>query len=225
VQATAATVAANVWPAMVAVSACGVVAAFADAVTVTLPFPDPEVGETDNAAFVVDAVHEDGAHPAGVADTLTVCEPPLDVKLVAEGEIANAHALLTGEGWFIVDEEPLHAISVTAIREAANEHASFMRPLCYAHGIVRSAYRRSLQLDESARPSSRLIAPSPAPSKGAGAKRGLWRQNTVIVMVAVAPAHVAMTSASPLSTAVTRPSGVTDAISIFELTQIERVPG
>jgi len=105
-----------------------VVAAFADAVTVTLPFPDPEVGETDNAAFVVDAVHEDGAHPAGVADTFTVCEPPLDVKLVAEGEIANAHALLTGEGWFIVDEEPLHPISVTAIREAANEHASFMRP-------------------------------------------------------------------------------------------------
>jgi len=121
---------------MVAVSASGVVAAFADAVTVTLPFPDPEVGETDNAAFVVDAVHEDGAHPAGVADTFTVCEPPLDVKLVAEGEIANAHARLTSEGWFIVDAGPLHATSATAIRAAAEEHASFIRPLCYAHRLL-----------------------------------------------------------------------------------------
>ena len=113
---------------MVAVSACGVVAAFADAVTVTLPFPDPEVGETDNAAFVVDAVHEDGAHPAGVADTPTVCEPPPDAKLAADGEIANAHALLGGDGWFIVDAGPLHATSATAIRAAAEEHASFIRP-------------------------------------------------------------------------------------------------
>ncbi len=132
---------------MLAVSVCGAVARFADAVTVTLPFPDPEVGETDNSAFVVDAVHEDGAHPAGVADTLTVCEPPPDAKLAADGEIANAHALLGGEGWFIVDAGPLHATSAPAIREAANEHASFMTPLCYAHGsvvqFVRSEHARA----------------------------------------------------------------------------------
>lgn len=130
-QANAATVAANVWPAIVAVSVCGVVAEFADAVTVTLPFPDPEVGETDNAAFAVDAVQEDGAQPAGVADTFTVCVPPPDAKLPADGEIANAHAL-AGEGWLIVDAGLLHAASATAVREAAKERASFIAP-SYAH--------------------------------------------------------------------------------------------
>jgi hypothetical protein len=109
---------------MVAVNVCCTVDVFGDAVTVTLPLPDPDVGARDNAALAVAADHEDGAHPAGDADTFTTCEPPLVAKFAADGEMANVHGLIVVVGWVVegafVGDDPLHAAIVMRIRETAN---------------------------------------------------------------------------------------------------------
>jgi hypothetical protein len=76
---------------MVAVKDCGAVAVFGPALTVTLPLPEPKAGATDSPALVPDAVHDDGAHPAGDDVTLTVWDPPPEPKFAVEGAIANVH--------------------------------------------------------------------------------------------------------------------------------------
>ena len=110
-QPTGATVAVNVWPAMVAVNFCWLVVAFGDAVTVTVPLPVPDVGATEIAALEAEVVHTDGAHPDGDAETFTTCEPPPVAKDAVAGEIANVQALVVGVGWVGagVDDGLLHA--------------------------------------------------------------------------------------------------------------------
>jgi hypothetical protein len=83
---------------MVAVNVCCAVVVFGDAVTMTLPLPDPDVGATDSAALAVEADHADGAHPDGEADMLTTWVPPLVEKFAVDGEIANVHALFVAVG-------------------------------------------------------------------------------------------------------------------------------
>ena len=115
---------------MVAVNVCCGVVVFGDAVTVTLPLPDPDVGATDSAALAVEAVHADGVHPDGEADTLTTCEPPLDAKLAVDGEIANVQVLFVGVGWVVegvfVGDGPLHAAIATRISETGNAIIRFI---------------------------------------------------------------------------------------------------
>lgn len=112
----------NVSPAIVAVNVCCIVVVFGDAVTVTLPLPDPDVGATDSAALVVAADHADGPHPEGDADTFTTCEPPLVAKFAVDGEIANVQGFV-GVGWVVegafVGDDPLHAAIAMRISETA----------------------------------------------------------------------------------------------------------
>jgi hypothetical protein len=130
VQATAARDAVNVSPAIVAVNVCCTVVVFGDAVTVTLPLPDPDVGATDSVALAVAADHADGAHPDGDADTFTTCEPPLVAKSAVDGEIANVHGVFVGTGWIVegafVGDDPLHAAIAMRISETANVIVRFV---------------------------------------------------------------------------------------------------
>lgn len=109
---------------MVAVNVCCTFVVFGDAVTVTVPLPDPDVGATDSAALVVAADHADGPHPDGDADTFTICEPPPVAKFAADGEIANVHGLFVVVGWVVdgafVGADPLHAAIAMSISETAH---------------------------------------------------------------------------------------------------------
>lgn len=113
---------------MVAIRVCWAVVVFGDALTVTLPSPDPAVGTTDSAALAVEADHADGAHPDGVAVTFTTCEPPAVAKFAVDGEIANVHALFVGVGWVVEGEGdgPLHAVIATSISETARVLVRFI---------------------------------------------------------------------------------------------------
>jgi hypothetical protein len=102
---------------------------FAEAVTVTLPLPDPDVGVTDSAALAVEADHADGAHPDGVAVTFTICGPPPVAKFVVDGEIVNVHALIVAVGWVVEgveDDGPLHAVIARNISETATVIVRFI---------------------------------------------------------------------------------------------------
>ena len=147
-----ATVAVKVWPAMVAVSVCWSVVVFGDAVTVTLPLPDPDVGVTDSAVLGVEADHADGAHPDGAAVTFTTCEPPPVATFVVDGEIVNVHAVVVAVGW-VVELVPdggslLHAAVTTSISETANAWVRFIARANYT-GPVWSANSRSLSQKRS----------------------------------------------------------------------------
>jgi hypothetical protein len=115
---------------MVAIKVCWPVVVFGDAVTVTLPLPDPDVGATNSAAFAVEADHADGAHPEGAAVTLTTCEPPPVAKFAVDGEIAKVHGLFVGVGWVVggvpVDCGPPHANMAARIRKTANTFVHFI---------------------------------------------------------------------------------------------------
>jgi hypothetical protein len=145
VHATAESVAVNVAPAMVAVNVCCAAVVFGDAVTVTLPFPDPDAGATDSAALAVEVDHADGAHPDGEADMFTTCAPPPIAKFADDGEIANVHGLFVAVGWVVegvfVGDEPLQAAIARRVNETASAMIRFIRR-DYS-GVRRSRFRRA----------------------------------------------------------------------------------
>ena len=82
VQATGALcVTVNVFPAIVTVPVRGDAAVFCVHVTVVEPDPEPLPGDTLSHDALSVAVQLDGLHPAGVAVTVTACEPAAYVGL------------------------------------------------------------------------------------------------------------------------------------------------
>lgn len=134
----------NAWPAMVAIRVCWAVVGFGDAVTVTLPLPDPAAGATDSATLAVEADHAEGAHPDGAAVTFTTCDPPPVAKFAVDGEIANVQAVFVGVGWVVAAasfaEGPPHPGSARSTREAAKEHVSFIGGYDTSQAAIRCGF-------------------------------------------------------------------------------------
>ena len=61
----------------------------AAAATVTVPVPLPSAGDTVRPALLLAAVQPAGAHPAGEAATVTVCDPPSAANAADAGEREN----------------------------------------------------------------------------------------------------------------------------------------
>src|SRR5262245_34473128 len=85
---TAAIAAVTVCPAIVADNVWAA-PALAAAFTVTVPLPEPDVGDTLSPALVLLAVHADGEQPSGAAVTATACDPPPNPNDNAVGDVVN----------------------------------------------------------------------------------------------------------------------------------------